>query len=142
MRILKLGADAGAVLCGCGEAAVGMSALLCAGLAVPGVALPVYAVLGGILVEALPPDGIVIRIVSDVGEYGALLGGSKSVGVGFLVGAGCNAEEAVLGVDGIEPAVLALSDPRNIVADAPYAVALLIISLGRNKHGKVGLAAG
>ncbi len=119
-----------------------MSALFLACLAVPRSALPVDGILGRILVETLPPDGVVVKVKRNVCENGILSCRGKRVGIGLLVRAGGNAEETVLGVDGIKSAVGALSYPGDIVADAPDLVALVSVSLGRDKHGKIGLAAG
>ena len=66
----------------------------------------------------------------------------QGVGVGFLVGAGSHAEEAVLRVDGIQTAVVANVHPGDIVAHRPHLVALLGIHFGRDEHGQVGFAAG
>ena len=67
-------------------------------LVVPNLALPVKSVCRRIIVKALPPNGIVIKIVANVGEDAVTHSGMKSVGVGMLVSTGSNAEEAVLGV--------------------------------------------
>ena len=139
---IELIADTGAVLRGSGETAVGMGALFLRGLAVPGLALPVESMLRRILIQALPPNGIVIQILHHVGKDGALLGGNQSVGIGLHVSAGGNAEEAVLRVDGPQAAVGALAHPSDIIANGPNLVALLLIALRRNQHGQVGLAAG
>ena len=119
-----------------------MSALFFARLTVPRSALPVDGVLGRILVETFPPDGVVVKVKRNVCENGILSCRGKRVGIGLLVRAGGNAEETVLGVDSIKSAVGTLSDPGDVVADAPDLVALVSVSLGRDKHGKVGLAAG
>ena len=125
LGVVELGGDAGAVDGGGGEAAVGMGALLGALLAVPGVSLPVHGVLRGILVQALPPHGVVVQIMGHIGEDGALPGGGQGIGVGFLIGAGGDAEEPVLRVHSPQPAVLAHPDPGDVVAHAPDLPALL-----------------
>ena len=140
--LVELSADAGAVLGGSGEAAVGMGALLLGGLAIPGLAGPIQSVLGRILVQAFPPHGVVVQVVGHVGEDGALLGGNQSVGVGLHVGAGGHAEEAVLGVDGVQLAIGALAHPGDVVAHGPNLVALIAVAFRRDEHGQVGLAAG
>ena len=72
----------------------------------------------------------------------AFLGSGKRVRIGFIICAGRNAEETVFRVDGIQSAVRTFSDPGNIIAYAPNFIAFLLISLRRNEHSKVGLAAG
>jgi hypothetical protein len=104
-----------------------------AGLGGPVVALPVGEV-GRLLVShALPPDVAVIG-EGDVGEDRvALLDGAHGVGVGVLAGAGRDAEQAELGVDGIQPAVgpkriQAMSSPT-ISASQPSRVGSIIARL-------------
>ncbi len=109
---------------------------------IPLIALPVDAVGREIVVETFPPDGIVIEVMRNVREDGIAHGGMESVRVRMLVRSGSNAEEAVLGVDRPESSVLADTEPCDVVADAPCLIALLLIDLGRDQHGKVGLAAG
>ena len=116
-----------------------MSALFLARLAVPRSALPVDGVLGRILVETFPPDGVVVKVKRNVCENGILSCRGKRVGIGLLVRAGGNAEETVLGVDSIKSAVGTLSDPGDIVADAPDLVALVSVSLGRDKQARLVL---
>ena len=110
--------------------------------AVPGVAFPVDGVGRRVLVETFPPNGVVVQVVANVRENGAFLGGFQRVRVGLFVGAGRYAEEAVFGVDGVQTAVFTFADPGNVVADAPYFVALLGVNFRRDQHGQVGLAAG
>ena len=105
-------------------------------------ALPLNSVDRRILVKAFPPYGVVVEILRNVGKDGALSGGGESVGVGLLVGAGSDAEEAVFGVDRPESAVRTDSQPADVVADTPDLVALLLVDLRRNHHSEVGLAAG
>ena len=88
-----------------------MSALLLACLAVPRIALPLDGVLGRVLVESLPPDGIVVKIECDICKDSVLLCCGERVGVGLFVCAGCNPEEAVFRVNGIESAVGSFSYP-------------------------------
>ena len=135
---LKLGGDAGAVLGRSGEAGVGVRPLLRRGLAVPGAALPAHRVLRGILVQTLPPHGVVVQVVNYIGEDGVLSGGGQGVGVGLDIGAGGHAEEAVLRVHGPQPAVLADAQPGDVV---PHTPGLLVVLRG-DEHGQVGLAAG
>ena len=82
LGVLKLGGDAGAVLGWGGEAGVGMGALLGGRLAVPGAAFPVHRVLRRVLVQALPPYGVVVQVMYALSqsEDGALPGGGQGVG--------------------------------------------------------------
>jgi hypothetical protein len=66
--------------------------------------------------QALPPD-VAVGGERDVGEDAVAVEGADGVGVGLLAGAGGDAEEAGLGVDGVEPAVLAEAHPGDVVAD-------------------------
>ena len=118
-----------------------MRALDVGRLAVPGIALPVHRMLGRILVETFPPYGVIVEVVHDIREDGALTGRRERVGVGLLVGAGSDAEEAVLGVDRPKSAVFADADPCDVVADALYFIARVAEMLGRDEHREVGLAA-
>ncbi len=103
----------------------------------PVLALPRRGVGRGVL-QALPPDVAVVG-QRDVGEHRvAHVDGLHRVGVGVLVGAGRDAEEAVLRVDGPQPAVLADPHPGDVVADRLD----LPARDGRGEHGEVGLAAG
>ena len=104
-------------------------------------ALPLFCVDRRVLVEALPPNGVVIEVTRNVGEDGALLGGDKSVRVGLHVRAGSDAEEAVFRVDGIQSAIRTLAHPSDVVADGPDLVALCTVAFRRNHHSQVGLAA-
>ena len=102
----------------------------------PVVALPVDQVVG-LALQALPPHVAVVGL-GDVGEDGvARRDGLHRVGVGVPVGARRDAEEAELGVDGVEPAVLAEPHPGDVVADGLGAPA----GDGRLQHREVGLAA-
>ena len=139
--------DAGAVLCLSGKSGVGVSAggvnliSLVVGSVVPLLALPVDSVRGGIIVEPLPPNGVVIEVVTYVGEDTVTHSGMKRVGVGALVGTGSNAEEAVLGVYCPESAVLTDTKPCDVVTYAPYLIALVSVHLGGDEHSEVGLTA-
>ena len=119
-----------------------MRPLLRRGLAVPGAALPAHRVLRGILVQTLPPHGVVVQVVNHIGEDGALSGGGQGVGVGLDIGAGGHAEEAVLRVHGPQPAVLADAQPGDVVPHTPDLPARLLVVLRGDEHGQVGLAAG
>ena len=140
--VLKLRRDAGAVLCRCGEAGVGVGSGTLGGVGAPGVALPVQGMVGGILVQLLPPHGVVVQVQGHVGEDGPLLGGLQGVGVGLGVGAGGHAEEALLRVHGPQAAVGTGTDPGDVVAHAPALPAVLLVALRGDEHGQVGLAAG
>ncbi len=139
-RIVELAGNAGAVLCRSGETGVRVSTLAAVG-AIPLLTDPVDSFLRRILVESFPPNSVVSSVVNNVGEDGALLGRDESVGVGLHVGTGSNTEETVLGVCCPESAVVADADPSDIVAHAPYLVALAGVNLRRDKHCEVGLTA-
>src|ERR1019366_8550551 len=129
---------------GRGEAAIGVRGGSIA-LGSPGVAAPVDEMGGRSVSHALPPDAAVGFSVlangeSDVGEDCVAGRRSHGVGVGFDRGAGGDAEEAGLGIDGAELAMRIGLDPGDVVADGPYLPALE--AWGRDEHGEVGLAAG
>ncbi len=92
----------------------------------------------GLAFHALPPDVTVVG-QRDVGEHRvADVDRAHRVGVGLLVGARCDAEEAVLRVDRPQPAVRTDAHPGDVVAqrlDLPAGD-------GRREHREVGLAAG
>ena len=93
---------------------------------------------GGSVGHALPPDVAVVG-QRDVGEDRVALGdGAHRVGVGVPAGAGRDAEQAVLRVDRVEPAVLAEPHPGDVVAEGLD----LPARDRRLEHGQVGLAAG
>ena len=110
-------------------------------LAVPGLARPVYAVLGKLFCKSFPPHCHIVGVKRNVCEYRAALCRLKRVVIGVFVRAGSNAEEAVFGVDSPKSSVLAHSYPGDIVADAFYFEALVNVVFGRYKHCKVGFAA-
>ena len=88
--------------------------------------------------HALPPDVAVVG-EGGVGEDRVARGHrAHGVGVGLPVGAGRDAEEAELRVDGVEAAVVAEAHPGDVVADG------LGPPAGHRglQHGEVGLAAG
>ena len=63
-----------------------------------------------------------------------------TVGVGVVIGAGCDAEIARLGVDGVHTAIVMGLDPGNVVANGAD---LPTFKTGwRHQHGEIGLAAG
>ena len=103
---------------------------------VAGVTLPVDTFLGSLDAHVFPPD-VAIGSKNDVREDRTLLAALESVGVGVHRSAGSNAEEAVLGVDRVETAVIAGLDPGDIVADG---LKLPALELGLH-HREVGLAA-
>ena len=113
---------------------------------IPRLAAPVDGAVfgcGRIVVQTFPPNRVETGIVADICEDGIAFGGSQRVGVGFFIGTGRHAEEAVLGVDRVKLAVFLIdAQPRNVVADRPDLVALLLEDFRRNQHGQVGLAAG
>ena len=97
-------------------------------LVIPNLTLPVKSVSRRIVVETLPPNGVVIKVVANVGEDAITHSGVKSIGVGVIVGTGSNAEEAVLRVYCPKSAVLTYTEPCDIVAYAPYLIALLSLN--------------
>eukprot|EP00123_Amoebidium_parasiticum_P018928 comp24322_c2_seq4/m.45818 comp24322_c2_seq4/g.45818 ORF comp24322_c2_seq4/g.45818 comp24322_c2_seq4/m.45818 type:complete len:366 (+) comp24322_c2_seq4:1012-2109(+) len=98
---------------------------------------PVNQLCGGLLGHTLPPH-ITVGGECHVGEDGVPLHGAHGRLVAMVVGAGGDTEEAGLGVDGTELAVLADVHPGNVVTDTAH----LPAGKGRDKHGQVGLAAG
>jgi hypothetical protein len=111
--------------------------------AIPRVTLPVDSVAGlrRILIETFPPNSVLSSVVNNIGEDGVLHSCVESVGVGVEVSTGSNAEETVLGVNCPKSSVLADTEPSDIVAYAPYLIALLGVVLGRNEHCEVGFTA-
>ena len=133
---LPVGADDRALRGGNGEAAVRVSSLL-AGLGGPVVAVPVDQVRRNVTVDAFPPHVTVVG-QGDVREDGVGLAGLHGHGVGLVGGAGGDAEEAGLGVDGAQAAIRARTHPRDVVADG-----LDLVAGDRGlEHGEVGLATG
>ena len=103
----------------------------------PVASLPVGQVSRRRIGEALPPHVAVIG-ERDIGEDAVAAQRRDRVGVRDLAGSGCDAEESRLGIDGVEPAVAAESQPRDIVAEGLDPPA----GNGRLEHGKIGLPAG
>ncbi len=103
----------------------------------PVVAVPVGQVRRGLLGHALPPH---VAVVGEraVGEDRVALDRVDRVGVGVLARPRRHTEEARLGVDRVEAAVLAELHPRDVVADRLHRPALE----RRDQHREVGLAAG
>ena len=104
---------------------------------VAGIALPVNAFLRSLDAHIFPPN-VAIGRENDVREDRILLAALEGVGVGVVGGTRSNAEEAVLGVDGVETAVSARLEPCNVVTDR---LELPALELGKH-HGEVRLAAG
>ena len=100
------------------------------------IALPVDAFLRSLDAHVFPPD-VTVGGKNDVREDRSLLAALEGVGVGVHRGAGSDAEEAVLGVDGVETAVFAGLDPGDVVADG---LKLPALELGLH-HREIGLAA-
>ena len=105
----------------------------------PAIALPIEALGGGLVGHAFPPDAAFGR-ERHVGEDGVAGQRGHGVGIGLVAGAGSDAEESGLGIDGAELAVRVGMNPGDVVADGPHLPALE--AFGRNHHGEVGLAAG
>ena len=85
----------------------------------------------------LPPDVAVVGLGA-VGEDRVALDRVHRVRVGLVAGVRGDAEEAGLGVDRVEAAVLAELHPGDVVADRLD----LPVGQGRDQHRQVGLAAG
>ncbi len=92
--------------------------------------------------HALPPDiacgHSLFGDQRNVGEDTVAPQRGHRVRVALLAGAGRDAEEAVLRIDGPEVSCRIRLDPCNVVADGPDLPA--IKALGRDEHGEVGLA--
>jgi len=138
--IVEFFGNAGAVFSHSGETGVGMSAFGAIG-AIPFITEPVVSICRGIFVETFPPNSVVIEVMNNVGENGFSFGCVESVGVRLEVGTGSNAEEAVFGVNCPKTSVGTYTEPSDVVAYAPYFIALFSINFGRNKHCEVCLTA-
>ena len=137
LGVLPLGGD-GRVLGGRrGEAGVGVGGRACPTAGVQSSPFQSVRWAGRLVGHALPPDVAVVG-QRGVGEDAVAVEGEHGVGVGVGVGAGRHAEEAGLGVDGVEAAVGAELHPADVVADRLDLPALD----GGDEHGQVGLAAG
>ena len=99
--------------------------------------LPVDRVLRRLAGHPLPPDVAVVGLGA-VGEDRVALDRVHRVRVGLVAGVRRDAEEAGLGVDGVEAAVVAELHPGDVVADRLH----LPARQGRDQHRQVGLAAG
>ena len=86
------------------------------------------------------PPRLVVRGHRDVGENRVAADGLVGVAVGLGIGARHDAEIAGLGIDGIQPPVLARVQPGDVIAHRPDLPAL--VARRRNQHGEIGLAAG
>src|SRR3712207_4183060 len=116
LRVLVLRRQDRALVDRRAEAAVRVAGGLVA-LRRPVLLLPAGQVRRGLLGHALPPDVAVVG-ERDVGEHRvALVDGAHRVGVGVPAGARGDAEEAELGVERVEPAVLAEAHPGDVVAE-------------------------
>ena len=136
LRVLPVGCDRGALPGGGGEAGIGVRGGLARGRC-PVVALPVDEVGRGLLGEALPPD-IAIIGQCDVGEDAISVERLHGVGIRVHSRPGSDTEEASLGIDGVEAAVLAEAHPCDVVTnrlDRPAGD-------GGLEHREIGLAAG
>ena len=81
LRVVKFRAYTGAVFRRSGKTAVGVGGFFrgCGG--VPGVALPVDGVFRRVAVKTFPPNGVVVKIVGNVGKNSVALGCGKGVGI-------------------------------------------------------------
>ena len=134
--ILPLGAIDGHCAAGAVKRAFGCAARLAA-LGRPGRAVPVGQLRRRLGRHALPPH-VALGGQRRVGEDGVAPQRGHRVGVRRVARAGRDAEEAGLGIDRVEPAVLAEAHPGDVVADRLD----LPARHGRHEHGQVGLAAG
>ena len=91
----------------------------------PIVALPVDGVLRRIAVHAFPPHVAVVG-ERDVREDRVLLDRLHRVRIRLVIRARRDAEEAGLGIDGVELAVVARLDPGDVVADRRHFPAFLL----------------
>ena len=107
------------------------------GLGRPVVAVPVDRVRRRLAGHALPPDVAVVGLGA-VGEDRVARDHVDRVRVRARAGAGRDAEEPGLGVDRVQPAVLAELHPGDVVADRLD----LPARQRRDHHRQVGLAAG
>ena len=106
----------------------------------PVIPAPVYGVIGRITIHAFPPNVTVIG-QGYVGEDAVLLDGFHRARVGFVGGAGRNAEVTGFRIDGIQVAIITRLDPGNIITDRRDLPALLLVMFGRNDHREIGFAA-
>ena len=134
--VLPFGGNAGALAGGGGEACVGVGCG-CFVVFCPGVVLPVGDSGWSFLGHAFPPD-VAFRCEGGVGEDGVAPHGAHGVEVCFVAGEGGDAEEAGLGVDGVELAVGAVLHPADVVTNGFGFPAWD----GWDEHGEVGFAAG
>ncbi len=115
---------------------------LAPGLAVfrrPALALPVNQVRRRGRGHAFPPDVAIIG-QGHIGENDVFLQRGQGIEIGFLRGAGGDAEKAGFRVDRIQPSVIARLDPGNVVTDRRHFPARK--TFGRDQHGEIGFAAG
>ena len=141
-RVVPLAIERRVVGGGDGEARVrvgGLGARLLCDLGRPVLTLPVDQVGRRFLGHALPPHVAIVG-QRDVGEDDVAGERGHAVGVGGFVGARRDAEVTGLRVDGVQAAIRARLDPRDVVTDGGDLPALE--AFGRDQHGKVGLAAG
>ena len=94
-----------------------------------------------VLFKSFPPYFALFFVKSNVGEYRILSCRRQSIVVGLGVCTRSYAEETIFRIDSIKSAVRSFLDPGDVVADCVYLVTVLSVSLRRNKHCKVGLAA-
>ena len=110
------------------------------GRAVRAIVRPALPIQGGpTLGESLPP-GLVVLGHGHVGENGVAPDGVVGVAVGLGIGARNHAEVAGLGIDRVEPAVLAGMQPGDVFSECPDLPAL--VGRRRYQHGEIGFAAG
>ena len=137
-----VGIDGGALRGGRGEAGVGMRGVGAGLLPISGVQCSPrqsrHSAGGSSVMPShqTPPSGVSATLVKMV--FCASV--AMALGLVLARGAGGDAEEAGLGIDGAELAVGVGLDPGDVVADGPDLPA--VEAGGRDQHGEVGFAAG
>ncbi len=124
----------GQLRAGAGEAAVGVTGddglalgILPARRPIP--AEPVDQMRGRLFRHPFPPYVAVVG-ESDVGEDRVALDGIHRHGVAVVARAGCDAEEASLGINGAKVAFRARLDPGDVIPDAAHFPAFFLQAFG------------
>ncbi|GMR35871.1 hypothetical protein PMAYCL1PPCAC_06066 [Pristionchus mayeri] len=119
LRVFPLGMDDGALAGGGGKARIGMSSHSLVS-DVPLLAQPcrdIHVLVLHFIFQSLP-EVLAISSLGDVREDRVRLKGGHSHRIGLLRSAGSDAEEASLGVDGVQTTVSAELHPCDVVSDA------------------------
>lgn len=104
----------------------------------PVLLLPIDQMGGWLLGHSFPPDVAVVG-QGNVGEDGVGADRLDGVGIAFVVGPRCHAEEPCLWVDGVNLAAVVGLDPGDIVAHRRHFPAFITERLGRDQHRKIRL---